>query len=91
MVWQIRSRARTVMSRMAVLSSSSVYGDSFHCSPFSGITNSFVGFSRNWANPNATQWSKNMESHLRLLPSVKHINATVTFAADPEDKDVHFS
>ncbi|KAM3682474.1 hypothetical protein ACB098_12G076400 [Castanea mollissima] len=71
MVWQIRSRARTVMSRMAVLSSSSVYGDSFHCSPFSGITNSFVGFSRNWANPNATQWSKNMESHLRLLPSVK--------------------
>ncbi|KAK7845732.1 beta carbonic anhydrase 5, chloroplastic isoform X1 [Quercus suber] len=71
MVWQIRSRARTVMSRMAVLSSSSVYGDSFHCSPFSGLTNSFVGFSRNWPNPNATQWSKNMESHLRLLPSVK--------------------
>ncbi|XP_065634136.1 beta carbonic anhydrase 5, chloroplastic isoform X2 [Quercus suber] len=59
------------MSRMAVLSSSSVYGDSFHCSPFSGLTNSFVGFSRNWPNPNATQWSKNMESHLRLLPSVK--------------------
>ncbi|KAK4571911.1 hypothetical protein RGQ29_030351 [Quercus rubra] len=71
MVWQIRSRARTVMSRMAVLSFSSIYGDSFHCSPFSGLTNSFVGFSRNWPNPNATQWSKNMESHLRLLPSVK--------------------
>jgi hypothetical protein len=42
---------------MVALSSSRVFGDSFHCPPFSGFGNSFVGSRRIFLNPNTVSSS----------------------------------
>ncbi|XP_059459564.1 beta carbonic anhydrase 5, chloroplastic-like isoform X1 [Corylus avellana] len=71
MICQIRYRTRTFISRMVALSSSMVFGDSFHCTPFSGFGYSFVGSRRNFPNPSTTKFAKDEGAHLALLPSVE--------------------
>ncbi|XP_041021729.1 beta carbonic anhydrase 5, chloroplastic-like isoform X1 [Juglans microcarpa x Juglans regia] len=61
--------ARSVISRMAVPSSSSSWISGG--SPVSGFTCSFVGFSRNLLNPLPTKLAKNVETQVRSLPSVQ--------------------
>ncbi|KAJ0086089.1 hypothetical protein Patl1_08647 [Pistacia atlantica] len=69
--WSIRYKARFVISSMAALRTSTVYGDSFQCSRFSVLTNSFTGFPRTCSGLNTTRFAKVYDNQLGLIPSLK--------------------
>ncbi|XP_031264886.1 beta carbonic anhydrase 5, chloroplastic-like isoform X1 [Pistacia vera] len=69
--WSIRYKARFVISSMAALRTSTVYGDSFQCSRFSVLTNSFTGFPRTCSGLNTTGFAKVYDNQPGLIPSLK--------------------
>jgi hypothetical protein len=60
-------RTRAFISRMVALSSTMVFGDSFHCTPISGFGYSFVGSQRNFPNPSTVSSSTLVTCPLFLL------------------------
>eukprot|EP00258_Populus_trichocarpa_P040058 XP_024456077.1 beta carbonic anhydrase 5, chloroplastic isoform X3 [Populus trichocarpa] len=71
MIWGIRSKTSSIITTMASLRPSSVKGDPVQFSPFSAITNSFMGFHRNWLSLRTEKLGRVDNTWLRLSPSLK--------------------
>ncbi|PON79326.1 Carbonic anhydrase [Trema orientale] len=92
----IGSKARWIIPSLAALRPSTVYRDPFHCIPFSGLKNSFLG-RPSGSDPRITQINlvQVEETHLRLLPSVKRnpnfgLEASSDYSALAKDHHTNF-
>ncbi|XP_024028824.1 beta carbonic anhydrase 5, chloroplastic-like isoform X2 [Morus notabilis] len=85
----LRSKARWIMPYLVAPRASSVCKDPFHCSTFSGLTNSFLGLPRRCSGSDhqrmaKTNFAQVEETHFRLLPSIKR-NPILRFEGPSDD------